>query len=131
MEQRLPDTRSAEAIELDKAFPSAQPRDYTIRYGGPGEDVPMTKELGDFDTSARTWMSTAGMPREIGNSLVSAIDKTTQATKHMTEGELEIYGHKEFEKLQRAHAEKLEERLHAAAVMIDQLEQTQPGLKTL
>ena len=33
--------------------------------------------------------------------------------------------------LQRAHGEKLEERLQAAAVMIAQLERAQPGLKNL
>ena len=63
--------------------------------------------------------------------MVSVIAKTEQATQHMTEGELEAYGHKEFEKLQRVHGEKLEERLNAAAVMINQLEQKQPGLKNL
>jgi hypothetical protein len=34
-------------------------------------------------------------------------------------------------KLQRAHGAALEERLQAAAVMINQLEQKQPGLKNL
>ena len=33
----------------------------------------MTPELKQFDTTARTWMSSAGMPRELGNSLVTQI----------------------------------------------------------
>ena len=72
----------------------------------------MTPELKRFDSSARTWLSRAGFPRDVGNSLVSAIDKTAQATNHMTEGELETYGHKEFEKLQRAYGEKLGPHSH-------------------
>jgi hypothetical protein len=76
-------------------------------------------------------MSSAGMPKELGNSLVSAIAKTTQQTQHMSEGDLEAYGHKEFEKLQRVHGEKLEERLGAAAAMVHALDQKSPGLKNL
>jgi hypothetical protein len=45
------------------------------------------------------------VPRGIGNSLINAIAKVAQQTQRMTEGELEAYGHKEFEKLQRVTAQ--------------------------
>jgi hypothetical protein len=131
-EQRLPDTRTPDEVQLDKAFPKAKESDYTIRYGiAGGQEPEMTQELRDFDQSARTWMASAGMPREIGNSLVHAIARVAETTKRMTEGELEAYGHKEFEKLQRVHGEKLEERLQAAGRMVHDLDLKTPGLKNL
>ena len=126
-----PDMRSPELKELDAQFPPAKPEEFVIRYGVPGQEPAMTPEAKAFDTSARTWLSGAGFPRETGNSLVNAIAKVTQQTQHMTEGELEAYGHKEFEKLQRVHGEKLEERLQAAARMVHDLDLKTPGLKNL
>ena len=130
-EQRGPDTRSEEAKELDRHFPTAKESDYTIRYGRPGEDVKETPELKQFDASARTWMATAGMPKEIGNRLVNAIAKVTATTQHMSADQLETYGHAEFEKLQRAHGPALEERLRDASRMVHELETQHPGLKNL
>lgn len=74
-EQRQPDTRTAEQKVLDAQFPPATPKQYVIRYGLPGKEPEMTKELKQFDTTARAWMSGAGLPRELGNSLVNAIAK--------------------------------------------------------
>jgi hypothetical protein len=82
LEQRLPDTRSAEERQLDGAFPAARPEEFTIRYHDPGQAPPtMTPELKQFDTTARTWMRGAGMPRELGNSLVNTISKVAQQTR--------------------------------------------------
>jgi hypothetical protein len=51
----------------------------------------------------------------------------------MDENQLEQYGVDEFAKLERAYGgeDKLQEKLRAAAVMIDVLDQKQPGLKNL
>ena len=103
LEQRLPDVRSDEEKMLDKQFPAAKPEDYIIRYGLPGQEPEMTKPLKEFDQSARTWVSVAGFPRDVGNNLVSAIAKVAQQTQHMTPAELEQYGADEFVKLERAH----------------------------
>jgi len=132
IEQRGPDTRTDEQKELDHHFSAAKPEDYRITYGDPGQDPPeMTPELKQFDQSARRWMSSAGFPRDTGNSLVAAIDKTVQATQHMTADQLETYGYREFEKLQKAHGAALEERLQSAALMIHELDVKQPSLKNL
>jgi hypothetical protein len=131
LEQRAPDSRSDEEKLLDTQFPTAQPRDYTIRYGRPGEDVKETPELKAFDQNARGWLSAAGMPKNIGDSLVNAIAKTAQATQRMSASELETYGAREFEKLQKAHGPALEEKLNAAGRMVEALEAKQPGLKNL
>ena len=130
-EAQGPDMRSPEVKELDAHFPPAKPEEFAIHYGVPGQEPAMTPKLKAFDSSARTWLSGAGFPRETGNSLVNAIAKVTQQTQHMTADQLESYGHAEFEKLQKAYGPALEEKLRSAAVMINQLEQWQPGLKNL
>lgn len=132
-EQRIitEDTRSGEQKLLDKHFPQAKPEDYSIRYIRPGEKEEMTKELSAFDHSARTWLSGAEFPRELGNSLVTAITNTAQQTQHMTEGELEMYGSAEYAKLQRVYGDTLEDKLNAAGRMVEALEKTEPGLKNL
>lgn len=129
-EQRRQDTRSEEQRELDAAFPVAKPEEYVIRYGLP-DGTPMSQELRQFDQSARTWLSQAGLPRELGNSLVNAIAKTVQQTQNMTEAELDRYSADEYAKLERVHGAHLEEKLQAAAVMIHALDAKQPGLKQL
>jgi hypothetical protein len=130
-EQRAPDTRSDEAKALNAQFPPAKPTDYTIRYGLPGQDVPQTPELKQFDSSARTWLSGAGFPRDVGNSLVNAIAKTAQLTKDMNADQLETYGTTEFAKLEKAHGLALDDKLRAAGRMVEDLERKQPGLKQL
>jgi len=130
-EQREPDRRSDEQKQLDQHFPAAKPEEFLIRYGGPGEDVVMTPELKQFDTTARAWLSGAGLPRELGNSLVNAIAKTAQNTKDMTPDQLESYGMVEYEKLQKVYGEALDDKLRAAGRMVEALEAKQPGLKNL
>jgi hypothetical protein len=70
-------------------------------------------------------------PADLGNSLVTEIERTVQQTKNLTENELEDYGNREYEKLQKAHGDKLDERLQQAGRMIEALEKTKPGLKNL
>ena len=131
MEQRGPDTRTHEEKELDKHFPPGKQSDYRIAYGLPGQDVPMTPELKQFDQSARAWLSGAEFPRELGNSLVSTIEKVTRQTTAITPDQLEHYAYAEFAKLGKAYGLALEEKLRSAAVMIHALDQKTPGLKNL
>ena len=130
-EPKEPDVRTDAQKSVDAQFHAGKPEAFVIRYGEPGQEPTMTPELKQFDASARTWLSTAGMPREFGNSLVSAITRVAQHTKAMTPDQLETYGVNEFQKLQRAHGPRLEERLHAAARMIHALDLKQRGLKNL
>jgi hypothetical protein len=126
------DLRDEEQRLVDAHFPAAKPEDYQIRYADPGQPAPpMTPEMKQFDQSARSWLSGAEFPRDIGNSLVTAITKTAQQTKAMNENQLEEYGYAEYQKLERAHGEKLDERLKKAGEMVEQLENATPGLKNL
>jgi hypothetical protein len=131
LEARVLVTKSPEQKNLEQWAPDAKPGDYRIAYGVPGQEAEMTPEIKQFDETARTWMSTAGMPRDLGNSLVNQIAKVAQQTERMSPDELLQYGYSEYEKLQRVHGNKLDERLHSAAKMIDVLEQQRPGLKSL
>ena len=130
LDQRGQDTRTEEQKELDHHFPPSKPEEYVIRYGLP-DGTPMSQELRLFDQSARTWLSEAGLPRELGNSLVNAIAKTAQQTQHMTEAELDRYSAAEYAKLERVYGAQLEAKLQSAAVMIHALDAKQPGLKNL
>jgi hypothetical protein len=42
-----------------------------------------------LDMNARTWPAGAEFPRDLGNSLVSTIERVIQQTKHMDENQLE------------------------------------------
>jgi hypothetical protein len=125
------ETRSDDVQLLDHHFPAAKPEEYQIRYADPGQPVQMTKELQQFDTSARTWLSQAEFPRELGNSLIVNIEKVAQHTKAMTLDQLESYWMTEYEKLERANGDSLEEKLNAAGHMVVALDQKTPGLKNL
>jgi hypothetical protein len=130
MEQRLPDASSDEEKMLDKQFPVAKAEDFIIRYGL-GQELPMTPELKQFDSSARTWLSGAGFPRDVGNSPVNAIAKTAQLTKDMNADQLDQYGADEFVKLEHAHGLALDDKLRAAGQMVEALDKKTPGLKSL
>ncbi len=125
------ETRSDEVQLLDHHFPAAKPEEFSIRYADPGQPVQMTKELQQFDTSARTWLSQAEFPANLGNSLITNIEKVAQATKHMSADQLDSYGLVEYEKLQRVYGDTLEEKLNAAGRMVVALDQKTPGLKNL
>jgi hypothetical protein len=134
MDQRVtpPDTRSDEQKLIDQHFPPAKPEEFSIRYADPGQSPPpMTPEMKQFDQSARTWLSAAEFPRELGNSLITTIERVAQTTKHLDANQLEQYGFDEFAKLERVYGKELDAKLQQAAVMIDALDKKQPGLKNL
>lgn len=128
------DTRTEEQRLIDEQFSAGRAQDFRLAYTDPGRPAPpMTKELQQFDQSPRAWLVGAEFPANLGNSLITTIEKVAQTTKHMDENQLEQYGVDEFAKLERAYGgeDKLQEKLRAAAVMIDVLDQKQPGLKNL
>jgi len=131
MEQREPDARTDEQKELDAAFPPGKPSDYRIVYGKPGEDVPQTPELKQFDTNARTWMAGAGLPRDLGNTLVTTISRVIERTQKMTPAELDSYGEVEYAKLEKVFGRELDAKLRSAGLMVEDLEKQRPGLKHL
>jgi hypothetical protein len=126
------DTRTDEHKLIDQHFPVAKPEEFSIRYANPGQAWPeMTPEMKQFDQSARTWLSGAEFSRDLGNSLISTIEKTVQHTKAMTPAQLDSYAMVEHDKLKRIYGDTLNEKLHAADDMIDQIEDQQAGLKNL
>jgi hypothetical protein len=86
----------------------------------------MTPALKEFDTTARAWLSGAGFPSDVGNSLIAQISRVAQQTKAMTPDQLEQYGYAEFAKLEHAHGPALQEKLQAAALMIHDLDLKRP-----
>ena len=131
-DQLAPDERSDDVKALDVQFPPAKTSDYTIRYAAPGQVAPpMSAELKAFDQSARTWLSEAGLTREHGNSLISAIDRVAQKTKGMSASELESFGLVEYARLEQTFGSGLEDKLRSAGQMVEALDAKTPGLKNL
>ena len=126
------DTRTDEPKLIDQHYPVAKPEEFSMRYADPGQPAPpMTKELQQFDSSARTWLSQAEFPRELGNSLITNIERVAQQTKAMTPDQLESYGMVEYAMLEQAYGAELEDKLNAAGHMVVALDQKTPGLKNL
>ena len=130
-EQRAMDTRTDDEQQFDAAFPPAKPEDYLIQYDHLDPHHPVPPEVREFDTAARTWLSESGMPREIGNSLVHAVDRAAKETGHMDEAALERYGHQQYAILERTYGADLESKLQQAGAMVQELEKKQPGLNAL
>lgn len=128
MDQRGPDQRSEKQIETDRQFPPAKPHDYLIQYDHLNSDQPIPPEVQALDAAARTWLSEAGFPREIGNSLVKTIDRVGKETAGMSTAQSELYRMSELKKLQHVHGEHLAERLQAADDMLDAVDQQHPGV---
>ena len=130
-EQRAPDTRSEDERTLDRLSPVAKPEEYLIQYDHLDPLKPIPNEVRAFDTAARTWLSDAGTPREIGNSLVHAVDRAAKATGHMSDAECEHYGNAQYTILEKTYGADLEKKLQRAGEMVQELEKKTPGLNAL
>lgn len=132
-EQRLPDQRTDEQKMLDQQFPPAKESEYRIQYYTPGQEPPVIpKEVQAFDSKARGWMSDAGLPRELGNSLVNTLSKAIQHTHALTAEQRETYKDSENAKLEKLFGPDWHDKqLEPARVMIHELDQKRPGLKEL
>ena len=132
IDQRAPDNRSEALKELDRAAPPGKETDYAIRYGIPGQDPPpMTKELKEFDSTARSWLARAEFSRVNGNSVIRAIEQTVNTTRHMNAEQLEQFRQTEMTTLRGLYEDSLEEKLRECSQMVHAVEMQQPGLKNL
>ena len=121
------DARSAQEKELDQAFPVARPEDYTIAYGGPGENVTMTPELRQADTLARNWMSEMGFTREAGSTIANIVNKLAQ--RQMSAEQVDAYRDAENLKLRSLYGDTWDQRLGPARDMIIAVDKKFPGLR--
>ena len=132
IDQRAPDNRSEALKELDRAAPPGKETDYAIRHGIPGQDPPpMTKELKEFDSTARSWLARAEFSRVNGNSVIRAIEQTVNTTRHMNAEQLEQFRQTEMTTLRGLYEDSLEEKLRECSQMVHAVEMQQPGLKNL
>lgn len=132
VDQRAPDNRSEALKELDRTAPPGKETDYAIRYGIPGQaPPPMTNELKEFDSTARSWLASAEFPRENGNSVIRAIEQTVNITQHMNAEQLEQFRQTEMTKLRGLYGDSLEEKLRECSQMVHAVEMQKPGLKNL
>ena len=132
LEQRGPDTRTAEQKTLDKQFPPAKESEYLIRYYTPGQEPPVIpKEVQAFDANARGWMADMGLPRDFGNATVNILSKSIQHLSTLSPDQRESYKEQENDKLRALFGgqDKLNEALEPARQMIHEVEQKRSGLK--
>ena len=131
--QRLPDQRTDEQKTLDKQFPPAKETEYTTRYYTPGQEPSeIPKEVRAFDANVRGWMSDAGLPKSLGDSLFNTLAKAIQHTHTMTAEQREAYKDAENVKLEKLFGPDWHDtKLKPVAVMIHELDQKRPGLKEL
>ena len=130
-DQRAPDTRSADEKELDALFPGAEPGEYLIKYDHLPIGKPIPEELKAFDTAARTWLSESGVPREIGNSFVTNVDRAGKELSAMNPAQRDRYADEQYTILERTYGNNLESKLKRAGAMVQQLEKKRPGLNAL
>jgi hypothetical protein len=95
-EQMRRDDRTPDHVALDRDFPSAAKSDYIINWG-----LPASPELKAADESARVWLSEAGFPQHLGNSLVNTIEQVARQTKNMTDQQVENFAETEFQRLRQ------------------------------
>ena len=129
IDQRTPDNRSEALKELECGPPGIE-TDHAIGHSIPGQDSPpMTKELKEFDVTARSWLASAEFSLENGNSLIRAIEQTVNTTQHMNAEQLDQFRKTEMTKLRGLHGNLLEEKLRECSQMVHALEMQQSGLK--
>jgi hypothetical protein len=128
------DARTAAEKEADRDFgPAAKPEQFQIRYYTLGQEPPVIpKEVQAFDSNARGWMSDAGLPRELGNSLASTLSKAIQHTATLTPEQHESHKDSENAKMEKLFGPDWHEtKLKPVRAMLDALDQKRPGLKAL
>ena len=128
------ETRTPAEQEADRQFGlPARPEEFTVRHYMPGrEPAVMPKEVRDFDANVRGWMSDAGLPKNLGDSLASTLSKAIERTRMMTVEEREVYRDSENAKLEKLFGPDWHEtKLPPVRVMLDQLELKRPGLRAL
>ena len=92
-------------------------------------DAVQQQNLKQFDTTARTWLSTAGFSREHRNALTTAIGRVVRSEQGFNGLAAASLRRSRFAKLEQAYGKDLDAKLQLAAKMIDTLEQ--PGIKAL
>ncbi len=128
------DVRSDAEKEADRDFgPAAKPEEYLLRMYDPGQEPPVIpKEVSAFEANARGWMADAGLPLNLGNSLVNTLSKAIQHTHGMPPEQRELYKDAENTKCEKLFGPDWHEtKLKPVAAMIHELDQRRPGLKDL
>jgi hypothetical protein len=128
------DARTDAEKVADRDFgPAAKPEEYLLRMYDPGQEPPVIpKQVSAFEANARGWMADAGLPLNLGNSLVTTLSKAIQHTHSMTPEQRESYKDAENAKLEQLFGPDWHEtKLKPVAAMIHELDQKRPGLKDL
>lgn len=111
-------------------MPGAKPEEYIApRWAPPGQEP--TKEMVAADGLMRAALSTAGISKEIGASILAESDRVANHYTALSPGEREVYTKTEMKKLAKIHKEALPQKLALARQLIAEVEEKHPGTKAL
>jgi hypothetical protein len=112
---------------VEPALPPAQGHEFDI---GPLRDdgLPYTPEDQEADTSIRSWMVEAGLPKGTGNFVIAEAKTLAPKLMAMTDAERGIFQQQERVKLQAIWKDDFSKNLRSAREMVKQIEAKRPGI---
>jgi hypothetical protein len=120
-------TLSPEAAELESQFPPASPAD--IDLGFVPEQL-ATPEGVAAKTQMETWITAAGMPKDMTQPFVNSVNETARTLSTMTPNNREIHAHVEQDKAIRmcGGEANYKAQLAEARVFLQNLDKRSPGV---
>lgn len=121
---------SAQAAEIDAAFPAARATDYEIPPLAPGNE-PLTKELMAFDRQARGWLEAARFTKGIGSFIAREVEKVGVRYQAMSESERKLFAITERQRRDQLLGPNAEKRVALGRQLVRELDKKSPGLVAL
>lgn len=124
--------KPAPATVAVEGFPAAQMHEYEM----PdliGDDGEYTPQVDAFNRQARTWLATAGLPKDIGSAVAAEVTKVSAELRDANEAGRELHRRTETAKLQRLWPDEsaYTRRVALAVQLVNEIEGKAPGLKAL
>ncbi|WP_119460641.1 hypothetical protein [Rhodospirillaceae bacterium SYSU D60014] len=121
---------SVEAAEVDKFFPIAQAAEFeTPNFSSIASSLGETltnEQLMQVDTTVRSWLATAELPKAIGNHIASEAAKVDDLWQTMNEPTRKIWAQKQNVLLEKMYGAKLNEKLDLARDFVRQVGKKHP-----
>jgi len=105
-------------------YPPANPTDYQMPRIEGYETDPAAQQL---DGQLRTWLAGAGVPRELGSTLLQAIDKAPDNLPEMDPGARQLYQRESEAALQRLWRNRYPQQMANAQRGVQAIESANPG----
>jgi hypothetical protein len=109
-------------------FAPAKPEQFVLPpLVGPNE--PFDKNAQAMDRRLRTWLSTAGLTKEIGSSLVAEVARTEMAYEAMNPAQRKSWEQGQRGNLARIWGADTDKKISGARQLVNEIEEKAPGFK--